>query len=159
MRNPADMIVLDRVAKNVFHIPGIARVQDITRPLGTPIDHSSVPFQISLQAANMAWKTCNICTNRVADMTKVSDQLQVTIDITQRISEPHPTAHRRHPGSGWRNPSGCRSDTNDIARPHRRFRRLLATLRSYFYWERTASTFRCAGHFDRCSTVSTALTH
>ena len=52
LRNPADMIVLDKVAKNVFHIPGIARVQDITRPLGTPIDHSSVPFQISLQAAN-----------------------------------------------------------------------------------------------------------
>src|SRR6201994_2518150 len=50
LRNPADMLVLDRIARGVFHIPGIARVQDITRPLGTPIDHSSVPFQISMQS-------------------------------------------------------------------------------------------------------------
>src|ERR1700740_510828 len=51
LRNPADMIVLDKVAKNVFHIPRIARVQDITRPLGPPIDHSSGAFQTSLQPA------------------------------------------------------------------------------------------------------------
>ena len=50
LRNPADMLVLDRIARGVFHIPGIARVQNITRPLGTPIDHSSIPFQISMQS-------------------------------------------------------------------------------------------------------------
>ena len=49
MRNPADMLVIDRIAKSVFHIPGIARVQTITRPLGTPIEHTSIPFQISMQ--------------------------------------------------------------------------------------------------------------
>ena len=51
MRNPADMLVLERVAKAVFHTPGIALVQSITRPLGTPLDHSSIPFQISAQSA------------------------------------------------------------------------------------------------------------
>ena len=51
LRNPADMLVLDRIARGVFHIPGIARVQNITRPLGTPIDHSSIPFQISMQSS------------------------------------------------------------------------------------------------------------
>ena len=30
MRNPANMLVLDRIARNVFHIPGVARVQTIT---------------------------------------------------------------------------------------------------------------------------------
>ncbi|MDT5334419.1 MAG: putative drug exporter of the superfamily, partial [Mycobacterium sp.] len=50
LRNPADMLVLDRIARGIFHIPGIARVQNITRPLGTPIDHSSIPFQISMQS-------------------------------------------------------------------------------------------------------------
>jgi RND superfamily putative drug exporter len=50
MRNPADMLVLERVAKAIFHTPGIALVQSMTRPLGTPLDHSSIPFQISAQS-------------------------------------------------------------------------------------------------------------
>ncbi|MGH3525607.1 MAG: MMPL family transporter, partial [Mycobacterium sp.] len=32
MRNPADMINLERVAKAIFHTPGIAKVQAMTRP-------------------------------------------------------------------------------------------------------------------------------
>ena len=47
LRNPTDMILLERVAKAVFHTDGIAQVQSITRPLGTPLDHTSIPFQIS----------------------------------------------------------------------------------------------------------------
>ena len=67
LRNAADMIVLDKIAKNVFEVPGIARVQSITRPLGDPIAHSSIPFQVSLQSVSMrenmqflnsAWPTC-----------------------------------------------------------------------------------------------------
>ena len=30
VRNPADMLILDRVAKDVFHVPGVAQVQTIT---------------------------------------------------------------------------------------------------------------------------------
>jgi RND superfamily putative drug exporter len=44
MRNPGDMIILDRLAKDVFRSPGIAMVQSITRPLGGPIEHTSIPF-------------------------------------------------------------------------------------------------------------------
>ena len=51
LRNPTDMILLERVAKAVFHTKGIAQVQSITRPLGTPLDHTSIPFQISAQSA------------------------------------------------------------------------------------------------------------
>ena len=43
LRNPTDMILLERVAKGVFHTDGIAQVQSITRPLGTPLDHTSIP--------------------------------------------------------------------------------------------------------------------
>ncbi|HEY9304269.1 MAG TPA: MMPL family transporter, partial [Mycobacterium sp.] len=39
MRNPADMLVLDRVAKSLVGTDGVARVQSITRPLGSPIPH------------------------------------------------------------------------------------------------------------------------
>ena len=34
MRNPADMLVLNAVARNVMHTEGIAMVQNITTPLG-----------------------------------------------------------------------------------------------------------------------------
>ncbi len=51
LRNSTDMILLERVAKAVFHTDGIAQVQSITRPLGTPLDHTSIPFQISAGSA------------------------------------------------------------------------------------------------------------
>ncbi|MCV7354448.1 MMPL/RND family transporter [Mycolicibacterium fluoranthenivorans] len=55
MRNPADMLVLNKVSSNVMHAEGIAMVQNITRPLGIPIQHSSIPFQTSIsgQTSNM----------------------------------------------------------------------------------------------------------
>src|ERR1700704_4451229 len=37
LRHASDMIVLDKIAKSLFRVPGIARVQNITRPLGNPI--------------------------------------------------------------------------------------------------------------------------
>jgi RND superfamily putative drug exporter len=52
LRNPTDMILLERVAKAVFHTDGVAQVQSITRPLGTPLDHTSIPFQISAGSAS-----------------------------------------------------------------------------------------------------------
>ncbi len=49
LRNSANMLIIERIARNVFHTPGIARVQTITRPLGTPIDHTSIPYQMGMQ--------------------------------------------------------------------------------------------------------------
>ncbi len=51
LRNSADMLVLDKIAKNIFRIPGVGRVQAITRPEGTPIEHTSIPFMISMSGA------------------------------------------------------------------------------------------------------------
>ena len=134
MRNPADMIVLDKVAKNVFHIPGIARVQDITRPLGTPIDHSSVPFQVSLQAANIV-ENLQYLHDAVANLTKVSDQLQVTIDITTRISDlTHQLTGVTHDLDGQTHQ--IKSDTNDLRDHIADFDDFWRPLRSYFYWEK-----------------------
>jgi RND superfamily putative drug exporter len=53
MRNPADFLVLHKLAKGIFRVPGISRVQGITRPEGTPIEHTSIPFLISMQGASM----------------------------------------------------------------------------------------------------------
>ena len=51
LRNPRDMLVLDKVAGAIFRVPGIERVQSITRPLGPPIEDGSIPFQLSVQSA------------------------------------------------------------------------------------------------------------
>ncbi len=51
MRNPADFLVLNKLAKGVLAVPGISRVQAITRPEGTPIEHTSIPFLLSMQNA------------------------------------------------------------------------------------------------------------
>ena len=54
MRNPADFLVLHRLAKAIFRVKGISRVQGITRPEGTPIEHTSIPFIISMQNATQS---------------------------------------------------------------------------------------------------------
>ena len=51
LRNSADMLVIDKVAKNVFRVPGVGRVRAITRPPGTPIEHTSIPFIVSMSGA------------------------------------------------------------------------------------------------------------
>lgn len=53
MRNPSDFIVLHKLAKAIFKVPGVSRVQGITRPEGTPIEHTSIPFLMDMQNAGM----------------------------------------------------------------------------------------------------------
>ena len=50
LRNSADVLVIDKIAKAVFRVEGIAQVKAITRPQGMPIEHTSIPFQISMQS-------------------------------------------------------------------------------------------------------------
>jgi RND superfamily putative drug exporter len=52
LRTSADFLVIDKIAKAIFHTPGISRVQTITRPDGKPIKHSTIPFQISMQGTS-----------------------------------------------------------------------------------------------------------
>jgi putative drug exporter of the RND superfamily len=84
LRNPAGMLVLDRIARGVFHVPGIARVQAITRPLGSPIEHTSIPFQISMQNTTQV-ENQQYMHQRMADMLKQADAMQESIDTMQRM--------------------------------------------------------------------------
>ena len=83
MRNPADMLVLNAVARNVMHTDGIAMVQNITRPLGIPIQHSSIPFQTSVQGqtSNM---NLPFQRDQLANQLKTVDAMNVSIDILER---------------------------------------------------------------------------
>lgn len=78
MRNTGDMIILDRIAKEIFRAPGIAMVQSITRPLGGPVQHSSIPFQISAQSIPIR-ENLQFMKDRAADMLTMSDDLAAMI--------------------------------------------------------------------------------
>ncbi|GBE65039.1 membrane protein [Mycobacterium sp. MFM001] len=134
MRNPADMLVLDRVAKNVLRVQGIVMVQDITRPLGIPIQHSSIPFQNSMQS-QMLMQNMAFLKDRMGDILKMADEMQVTInylermlDITKGLSD---TTHDM---------SGVTDDmvaVTDKMRDHLAdFDDFWRPIRSYFYWEK-----------------------
>jgi len=86
MRNSGDMIILDRIAKDVFRAPGIAMVQSITRPLGGPIEHTSIPFQISAQAIPIQ-ENLRFMRDRTADLLKMSDDLGVLIGSMERMQD------------------------------------------------------------------------
>src|ERR1700740_1202698 len=133
LRNPADMLVLDRIARGIFHIPGIARVQDITRPLGTPIDHSSIPFQISMQSTQTI-ENLKYLKDSMADLGKVNDELGVTINITQHIADlTHQLTGITHDLDSQ--PHQIQSDTEDLRDHIADFDDFFRPIRNYFYWE------------------------
>ncbi|OCB18875.1 hypothetical protein A5675_18335 [Mycobacterium malmoense] len=134
LRNPADFLVLDKVAKAVFHIPGIGRVQTITRPLGTPLDHSTLGFQMSAQAAGRI-QTQHYQDEQAKNLLKQADELRKTMatlheqmQVTQDLSN---TTHEttRLTKQTVQITEALRDDIanfDDFFRP----------IRSFFYWER-----------------------
>ncbi|OBB91177.1 RND family transporter [Mycolicibacterium peregrinum] len=133
MRNPADMLVLERVAKAVLHTRGIALVQSITRPLGTPIKHSSIPFQISAQSASQIMNL-GYQQDRAADLLKQAGELSNTINILkQQVSLQQASAAATHEQTqAFHDTVAIVNDLRDkIANFDDQFR----PLRNYFYWE------------------------
>ncbi|OAN37616.1 RND family transporter [Mycolicibacterium iranicum] len=84
MRNPADFIVLHKLAKAIFAVPGVSRVQSITRPEGTPIERTSIPFLISMQNAGQQQMMKHM-QDRVDDMATQADMLTRQIELTKRM--------------------------------------------------------------------------
>jgi RND superfamily putative drug exporter len=84
MRNPADFLVLNKLAKAVFRVVGISRVQGITRPEGTPINHTSIPFLLSMQTAGQL-QTMDFIKPRMNDMLGQADEMSKTINLMQRL--------------------------------------------------------------------------
>ncbi len=84
MRNPADFLVLNKLAKAVFAVPGISDVQAITRPEGTPIEHTSIPFMLSAQNA-LQRLYLPFQRDRMDDMLKQADEMTTTINLMQRM--------------------------------------------------------------------------
>ncbi|WP_059017438.1 RND family transporter [Mycobacterium sp. M26] len=84
MRNPADFLVLHKLAKAIFHVPGISRVQGITRPEGNPIEHTSIPFLISLQSASQQ-QSMKFMRDQVDQMGKMAELMDRQIAVLRRM--------------------------------------------------------------------------
>ncbi|OBJ02768.1 hypothetical protein A5660_21095 [Mycobacterium alsense] len=134
MRNPADFLVLHKVAKAIFRVPGISRVQGITRPEGTPIEHTSIPFLISMQNAAMLQNVTFIRTT-MNDLLKQADLLTEQITVMKRLYslQDRLTGLAHHTIGLTKEMVGIIdeteihfSDFEDFFRP----------IRSYFYWEK-----------------------
>jgi len=133
MRNPADFLILEKVAKNILHTPGIAQVQSITRPLGTPINHSSIPFQISMQSASQIMNL-TYQRDRAADLLKQSVEISKTIDILkqQYALQQQAAAATSEQTEAFHNTVATVDELRDkIAN----FDDFFRPLRNYFYWE------------------------
>ena len=84
LRNSADFLVIDKIAKAIFRVPGVARVQTITRPDGKPIKHSTIPFQLSMQGTTNQLNQTYL-QDRFADMLVQADEMQTTIDTMAQM--------------------------------------------------------------------------
>ncbi|MBB3606917.1 RND superfamily putative drug exporter [Mycolicibacterium sp. BK556] len=86
MRNPADFLILHKIAKAIFKVPGISRVQGITRPEGTPIEHTSIPFLMDMQNAGMQ-SSLKFMQARMDDLLKQVGMINRQIELMKRMYE------------------------------------------------------------------------
>ncbi|WP_322861322.1 RND family transporter [Mycobacterium europaeum] len=134
LRNPADMIVLNKVAKGILAVPGVSTVQSVTRPEGIPLEHTTIPWIVSMsqasQQVNMAFQK-----DRMDDMLKQAEEMARMIQIMQHmyglmkelVATTHHMVGKTHE---------MQEITNDLRDKISDFEDFFRPIRSYFYWER-----------------------
>ncbi|MGB7866868.1 MAG: RND family transporter, partial [Mycobacterium sp.] len=134
MRNSADFISLDRVARALIRIPGVAEVQSITRPMGRALEHAHLPYLWTTSGSGSGQQNpFNIQQNANtdkqaqvnADTVKV---LRKEIDYFQNLSdELHKTVITTEDLEKVTNEMNEEiSNLDDFFRP----------LKGYFYWDK-----------------------
>jgi putative drug exporter of the RND superfamily len=133
LRNSADFLVIDKIAKAIFKVPGIARVQAITRPQGTPIEHTSIPFQISMQGTTQKMNE-KYNQDMMANMLKQADDMQTTINTMTKMSaltaQMADVTHKMVAQM-----KGMTVDIAELRDNIANFDDFFRPLRNYFYWE------------------------
>ncbi len=84
LRNSADFLVIERIAKAVSRVPGVGRVQAITRPEGKPLKYSTIPAQLSL-GGTLQTMNRSYLDDRLRDMLAQAGEMQKTIDTMNRM--------------------------------------------------------------------------
>ncbi|KUI11602.1 hypothetical protein AU193_19625 [Mycobacterium sp. GA-1285] len=133
MRNPADFLILNKVAKGILDVPGIARVQGPTRPAGEPLEHTTIPYLISMGQASQL-QTLPFQKDRMDDMREQADEMAETIALMQRMyglmQELYNTTHRMVATT-----HELEDITNELRDHVSDFDDWFRPIRNYFYWE------------------------
>ncbi|ORA82854.1 RND family transporter [Mycobacterium malmoense] len=134
MRNSADFISLDRVARSLIRLPGVAMVQSITRPMGRALERAKIPYLFTTQGSGNGQQ---LPFNRQQNMN-TDEQAQITghtvavlrkeIGFFQQMSdEMHKTVLTMEDMQKVTDELRSElSNLDDFFRP----------IRSYFYWEK-----------------------
>jgi putative drug exporter of the RND superfamily len=134
LRNPADFLVLNKLAKGVLAVPGISRVQAVTRPEGTPIQHTSIPYLLSMQNVGQV-QVMKFQKERMNDMLKQADEMQETVNTMQRMyglmQQLVATTHAMVAES--KDMTAITAELRDHIADFEDFWR---PIRAYFYWEK-----------------------
>ncbi|EHB53750.1 Transport protein [Mycolicibacterium rhodesiae JS60] len=133
LRNSADFLVIDRITKAVTKVPGIGRVQSITRPDGKPLKYSTIPAQMSI-SGSLQTMNRSYMQDRMADMLVQGEDMQKTINtMTQMITLMEQLSGTMH---------GLVSKTDEMALDIAELRNHIADfddffrpIRNYLYWE------------------------
>jgi RND superfamily putative drug exporter len=134
MRNSADFISLDRVQRALIRLNGIALVQGMTRPLGRPLEHASIPYLFTTQGSGNGQqlpfnREQNTNTDQQAQIQEDSVAvLRKEITFFQRVSdELHNTVLTIEDLEHVSNEiNDDVSNLDDFFRP----------IKSYFFWEK-----------------------
>jgi RND superfamily putative drug exporter len=133
VRNPADMLVIERIARAIAHTQGVGRVQAITRPRGVPIEHTSIPFLVGAQGTTQQMNQ-DYMDKVMANMLTQANDMQTSIDTMEKMQnvtvQMAATTHSMV--------SKMRTTTVDIEelRDHiADFDDFFRPLRNYLYWE------------------------
>jgi RND superfamily putative drug exporter len=133
MRNPADFLVLNKLAKAVQAVPGVSRVQAPTRPGGEPLKNTTIPFMLSASGASQS-QLMPFQKNRMDDLLVQAADMQETIGIMQRmealtkemVGATHDMVSTTHE---------LEDITNELRDHVSNFDDFIRPIRNYLYWE------------------------
>jgi putative drug exporter of the RND superfamily len=133
MRNSADFISLDRAAKALIRLPGVAMVQSITRPMGRPLEHATLPYLFTTQGSGNGQqlpfnKQQNVNTDQQAQITMHTVEVtRKEIDYFQNLSdELHKTVLTVE---------DLQHVTDEMNQEISNFDDFFRPIKAYFYWE------------------------
>jgi RND superfamily putative drug exporter len=133
MRNPADFLVLNKLAKSVQAVPGVSRVQSVTRPGGEPLKHTTIPYMLSMSSASQS-QLMPFQKNRMEDLLVQADDMLETIGIMERmealttemVTATHEMVTTTHE---------LEDITNELRDHIANFDDFFRPIRNYLYWE------------------------
>ena len=117
-----------------MHTDGIAMVQNITRPLGIPIQHSSIPFQTSMQGQTTN-QNLPFLKDRTGRHPQMADQMQCHRSTPWRRCTTSPSSSPQPPKTWPAKTHDLVATTNELRDHIADFDDFFRPIRNYFYWE------------------------